>query len=182
MDRSSNVCESDSVSSSSAASSTDIFFDELMHTVHTLTSDIENDFEKLIDQHGRNGLHAVRSKVISALELLLETCNNQKDNRQVVKELHYKVRLLESEKAVNCIGYENLLAEMEKDYKKKLEEQLKFKAHLLQENEKLSSALSSALQRERDSKEDDKQSEIELVMKAVYYSIKPFNPSYILNI
>lgn len=164
MDGLSNVCESDSVSSSSAASLTDIYFDELMDTVHTLTSDIENDFEKLINQHGRNGLHDVRSKVISALELLLATCNNQKDNRQTVKELHYKVRLLESEKAVNCVGYENLLAEMEKDYKKKLEEQLKFQARLIQENEKLSSALSSALQRERDSNEDDKHSDIELVM------------------
>lgn len=136
MDDVSNVCESDSASSSSATSTTDNLFEELMDTVYTLTSDIQNEFEKLIDQHGNNDLDDLRPNVTRALELLNEMCTNQKDNHQMVKKLKYKASLLEHNNAINCIGYENLIAYMEKEWKKKLDEQL-------QENEKLTSALSS---------------------------------------
>uniref|UniRef100_A0A914D989 RILP-like protein n=1 Tax=Acrobeloides nanus TaxID=290746 RepID=A0A914D989_9BILA len=124
--------------------------------VYDLAASIGKDFELLIDQYGKESIHNLMPKVISALETLEAFANvNEKENAQII-DLQKTIECLEKEKQLRMqdkLRLEKDIVEVEESFKKEIDELWSMIRNLQGENKNLKNRLTTAKNEEITSNE-----------------------------
>uniref|UniRef100_A0A1I7UHX2 RILP-like protein 1 n=1 Tax=Caenorhabditis tropicalis TaxID=1561998 RepID=A0A1I7UHX2_9PELO len=114
--------------------------------VYDLAASIGNDFEKLIDNYGNECVRGIMPKVISALETLeAMAAGNDRENEEIMR-LSKAVERLEQEKHQRNqqhLKFEEELEQVEKTYRKDIDDLQQMVKNLVNENRNLSTTVSS---------------------------------------
>lgn len=114
--------------------------------VYDLAASIGNDFEKLIDNYGNECVRGIMPKVISALETLeAMAAGNDRENEEILR-LSKAVERLEQEKHQRNqqhLKFEEDLEQVEKTYRKDIDDLQQMVKNLVNENRNLSTTVSS---------------------------------------
>lgn len=114
--------------------------------VYDLAASIGNDFEKLIDNYGNDCVRGIMPKVISALETLeAMAAGNDRENEEIMR-LSKAVERLEQEKHQRNqqhLKFEEELDQIEKTYRKDIDDLQQMVKSLVNENRNLSTTVSS---------------------------------------
>ncbi|CAD6186020.1 unnamed protein product [Caenorhabditis auriculariae] len=114
--------------------------------VYDLAASIGKDFERLIELYGNDCVRGIMPKVISALETLESLASSNDKENEEISELRRTVEKLDNEKQLRLkqhLKFEEELEQVEKAYRKDIDELQSMVKNLISENKSLSSTVSS---------------------------------------